>query len=261
MAEATVQPHRRRSPSRRRLEQEAAETRRLLEQRNRDLETLLHVVSHDLKEPLRSIESFSRLLAGRYQDQLDAKGLDFLERVVKATGRMGQLLDEIQLLSRARQAERASVQVDGQEVVQEVLARLEGAIRDARATVTVEPPMPRLKVERVWATQALYNLVANALKFRQEGRPADVQVIPWRRQGHAGFQVLDRGPGVPMEQCERIFQLFQRGVGREIPGTGAGLAIVRQIAERHGGQAWVEPRLGGGSVFTVTFASDGGRAA
>jgi signal transduction histidine kinase len=261
VAEAIVQPRRRRSRSRRSLEQEAAETRRLLEQRNRDLETLLHVISHDLKEPLRSIESFSRLLAGRYEEQLDAKGLDFLGRVVKAAGRMGQLLDEIQLLARARQAAPASGPVDGEDVVQEVLARLDAAIREASATVTVEPPMPRLAVERVWVTQALYNLVANALKFRQEGRPADVRVVPWRRLGHAGFQVLDRGPGVPVEQSERIFQLFQRGVGREIPGTGAGLAIVRQIAERHGGQAWVEPRQGGGSVFTVTFALDGGRAA
>ncbi len=247
--------------ARRALEQEAAETSKLLERRNRDLETLLHVVSHDLKEPLRSIESFSRLLASRYQGQLDAKGLDFLERVVRAGSRMSQLLEEIQLLSRVRRAEPAEVHVDGEEVVQEVLSRLDGAIRETGASVTVEPSMPRLRVERVWATQALYNLVANALKFRRDGALADVRVAPWGRNGQAGFQVLDRGPGVPLEHAERIFQLFQRGVGREVPGTGAGLAIVRQIAERHGGQAWVEPRQGGGSVFTVTFAADSGKAA
>jgi signal transduction histidine kinase len=74
--------------------------------------------------------------------------------------------------------------------------------------------------------------------------------------------VRDRGPGIAPEQAERIFQLFQRAVGREIEGTGAGLAIVRQIAERHGGSAWVEPRRGGGSEFIITFgdskASEGG---
>lgn len=247
--------------ARRLLEQEASGNRTLLEQRNRDLETLLHVISHDLKEPLRSIESFSSLLAGRHAGQLDPKGLDFLDRVVKATGRMGRLLEEIQMISRVRKAEPASVEVDGEEVVQEVLARLEGAIREAGATVTVAPRMPHLRVERVWATQALYNLVANALKFRKEGMTAEVRVTPWRREGLAGFQVLDRGPGVPMEHSERIFQLFQRGVGRDVPGTGAGLAIVRQIAERHGGQAWVEARQGGGSVFTVSFAAEEGRAA
>lgn len=229
--------------------------------RNRDLETLLHVISHDLKEPLRSIESFSSLLATRHAAQLDARGHDFLERVVKATGRLGQLLEEIQLLSRARRAEPAEARVEGREVVQEVLARLDGAIREASATVVVDPDLPSLKVEPVWATQALYNLVANALKFRRAGEPAEVCVAAWRKDGLAGFRVLDRGPGVPAEQSERIFQLFQRGVGREVPGTGAGLAIVRQIAERHGGRAWVEPRQGGGSVFTVTFAEEGGWAA
>lgn len=246
---------------RRRLEGEAAQNRLLVEQRNRDLETLLHVISHDLKEPLRSIESFSRLLATRHARDLDVKGHDFLDRVVKATGRMGQLLEEIQLLARARQAEPALSQIDGDEVVREVLARLEGTIRESNSTVTVEPLMPSLRVQRVWATQALYNLVANALKFRAAGLPADVQVTPWRQGGLTGFQVLDRGPGVPVEQSDRIFELFQRGVGREVPGTGAGLAIVRQIAERHGGRAWVEPRRGGGSVFTVAFATDGDRAA
>jgi len=66
--------------------------------------------------------------------------------------------------------------------------------------------------------------------------------------------VRDRGPGIAPEHEERIFQLFQRAVGREIEGTGAGLAIVRQIAERHGGSAWVEAREGGGSEFIITFA-------
>jgi signal transduction histidine kinase len=68
--------------------------------------------------------------------------------------------------------------------------------------------------------------------------------------------VRDRGPGVTPEHAERIFQLFQRAVGREVEGTGAGLAIVRQIAERHGGRSWVEPRPGGGSEFVITFSQD-----
>ncbi|MFN8652038.1 MAG: ATP-binding protein [Gemmatimonadales bacterium] len=254
--------------ARRALERQALESQEALRRseldlagRNQDLETLLHVISHDLKEPLRSIESFSRLLATRHAAQLDPKGVDFLERVVRATARLGQLLEEIQLLARARRAEPGAAQVEGREVVQEVLERLDGAIREVGATVDVEAEFPSLHVERVWATQALYNLVANALKFRRPGEPADIRVIAWERDGAAGFQVLDRGPGVPIEQSERIFQLFQRGVGREVPGTGAGLAIVRQIAERHGGRAWVEPRQGGGSVFTVTFAAERGRAA
>ena len=70
-----------------------------------------------------------------------------------------------------------------------------------------------------------------------------------------GIVVRDRGPGVPPEHAERIFQLFQRAVGREVEGTGAGLAIVRQVAERHGGRAWVRPREGGGAEFILTFGA------
>jgi signal transduction histidine kinase len=112
-------------------------------------------------------------------------------------------------------------------------------------------------VDKTWATQAIYNLIANALKFSREGEAPDVEVAPYRPEGPGrnavGIVVRDRGPGIAPEHTERIFQLFQRAVGREVEGTGAGLAIVRQIAERHGGSAWVEPRQGGGSEFIITF--------
>jgi len=112
-------------------------------------------------------------------------------------------------------------------------------------------------VDKTWATQAVYNLVANALKFTRGGEPPDVEITPYRPEGPGrnaiGIVVRDRGPGIAPEHTERIFQLFQRAVGREVEGTGAGLAIVRQIAERHGGSAWVQPRDGGGSEFIVTF--------
>ena len=118
---------------------------------------------------------------------------------------------------------------------------------------------PRLTVNRTWATQGIYNLLVNALKFRRDGQPPDIEVdgysAPGEERTPIGIVVRDRGPGVSPEHAERIFQLFQRAVGREIEGTGAGLAIVRQVAERHGGRAWVEPREGGGSQFILTFGA------
>ncbi|MEE9143238.1 MAG: ATP-binding protein, partial [Candidatus Binatia bacterium] len=103
-----------------------------------------------------------------------------------------------------------------------------------------------------------YNLVANALKFTRKGEVPELEIGPYQPNGEDpkvdGIVVRDRGPGLAPEHSERIFQLFQRGVGREIEGTGAGLAIVRQIAERHGGRAWTQPRQGGGSEFIITFA-------
>ena len=226
--------------------------------KNRDLETLLYVTSHDLREPLRAIENFSRIVNDRYSERLDDKGQDFLRRIISGAQRLNRLLDDILTLSRSQRIGAASEEVDGESIVTEALKRLEGKINATRARIHVAKDFQGLRVDKTWATQAVYNLIANALKFTREGEAPDVEVVPYRPQAPGrnaiGIAVRDRGPGIAPEHAERIFQLFQRAVGREIEGTGAGLAIVRQIAERHGGSAWVESRPGGGSEFIITFA-------
>ena len=225
--------------------------------KNRDLETLLYVTSHDLREPLRAIENFSRIVNDRYSERLDDKGRDFLRRIISGAQRLNRLLDDILTLSRSQRIGVPTEEVDGESIVSEALKRLEGKINTTRARVHVAKDFQGLRVDKTWATQAVYNLIANALKFTSEGAAPDVEVAPYRPEGPGrnaiGIVVRDRGPGIAPEHTERIFQLFQRAVGREVEGTGAGLAIVRQIAERHGGSAWVEPRQGGGSEFIITF--------
>jgi GAF domain-containing protein len=242
------------------LQSEIAERGRAkaeLAAKNRDLETLLYVTSHDLREPLRAIENFSRMVNDRYGERLDEKGRDFLRRVIQGAQRLNRLLDDILTLSRSQRMTAPTEEVDGESIVLEALKRLEGKIQTTEAQVRVAKSFRGLRVDRTWATQAVYNLIANALKFTRDGEPPDIEIAPYQPQGSGsaafGIAVRDRGPGVASEHAERIFQLFQRAVGREIDGTGAGLAIVRQIAERHGGSAWVEPREGGGSEFIITF--------
>jgi PAS domain S-box-containing protein len=230
-----------------------------LRQKNRDLETLLYVTSHDLREPLRSIENFSRLVQDRYAERLDDKGKDFLRRVVRGAQRMDQLMTDLLALSRIQRMELPTEDIDGKSLVQDALQQLDGRIKETGARVRVAQNLPRLLVNRTWATQGISNLIANALKFKCDGEAPDIEIAPFRpngnESGEVGVIVRDRGPGVAPEHAERIFQLFQRAVGREVEGTGAGLAIVRQIAERHGGRAWVQPREGGGSEFILTFSA------
>ena len=230
-----------------------------LQHKNRDLETLLYVTSHDLREPLRAIENFSRLVHDRYAERLDDKGKDFLRRVVRGAQRMDQLMTDLLALSRVQRMELPAGDVEGASLVQEALRQLEGRIKETGARVRVGNDLPRLRVNRTWATQGISNLIANALKFRRDGEAPDIEIAPYHpngeESGEVGLIVRDRGPGVVPEHAERIFQLFQRAVGREIEGTGAGLAIVRQIAERHGGRAWVQPREGGGAEFILTFGT------
>ena len=170
---------------------------------------------------------------------------------------MDRLLEDVLMLSRAQRMDEPVTELEGQQIVAEALRSLEAKIRETHATIHLSEELPRFRVSLRWATQAVYNLVANALKFTRDGEIPEITISGYRGEGPAvgevGIVVADRGIGVAPEHAERIFLLFQRAVGREIEGTGAGLAIVSQIAERHGGRAWVRHRDGGGSEFFITF--------
>ena len=227
--------------------------------KTRDLETLLYVISHDLREPLRSIENFSRLVQDRYAVHLDDKGQDFLRRVVRGVQRMDRLMTDILALSQAQRMEHPAEEIEGETIVREALRQLEDKVKETGTTVRVAKDLPRLQGNRTWETQGVYNLIANAMKFTRNGEAPEVEIATYQPTVEdgpvVGIVVRDRGPGVAPEHAKRIFQLFQRAVGREVEGTGAGLAIVRQVAERHGGRAWVQPREGGGSEFILTFGA------
>jgi signal transduction histidine kinase len=244
-----------RSPAQ--LEAEVAHRTRELARAHRDLETIFFVASHDLREPIRSVQSFSEIVRTRYSDKLDERGVDYLGRIDRASVRMNTLLESLLELSRAKRLSIPAESVSAADIVRDVLERLSDRIKATNAQISVRDHLPELRVNPTWAAAAIYNLIANALKYAKPGEAPQVEIegfIP--RPGEPpglGLVVKDRGVGVSTQLRERIFELFFRGVGREVEGTGTGLAIVRQVAERHGGAAWVRPRDGGGSEFVVTF--------
>jgi signal transduction histidine kinase len=150
-----------------------------------------------------------------------------LRRVILGSQRLNRLLDDILVLSRSQRMGAPIEEVDGESIVLESVKRLEGKINATDAQIHVAKDFGGLRVDKVWATQAVYNLIANALKFTRDGERPVVEILPYRSNGPdsqvVGIVVRDRGPGVPSEHAERIFQLFQRAVGREVEGTGAGL--------------------------------------
>lgn len=253
---ALAQAHAALEASHQDLEQRVLDRTAALLSVNRDLETLLHVISHDLKEPVRSMVGFSQLLQEEASETPEAPvNPDYPGRIVHAGQRLQRQLADIQTLASVRSSPRAGPPLALETVIDDILDELRPIAEAGAAQITVNGPLPSLVVDGRWAREALYNLITNALKYPSPGQPAEVVIEATGGSRGQGVVVRDRGPGVPAAQRELIFQLFKRGeAGHDKEGEGAGLAIVRAVAERYGGQAWVEGRQGGGSSFHVTFS-------
>ena len=145
-------------------------------QKNRDLETLLYVTSHDLREPLRAIRSFSQLLVDRAGDQLGETKSGYVQRVIDSAERLDLLIEDVLMLSRAQRASDGIQLIDSSLVVADVLRGLEMRMEDTQAKITVADNLPKIRVDPRWLRQSVFNLVANALKFTREGQTPDIEI-------------------------------------------------------------------------------------
>jgi PAS domain S-box-containing protein len=211
--------------------------------------TLLHTLSHDLKEPLTAISGAASTL-----DRLDAElapeeRSDLLRTMVERTKGMNSLLTDLLDLDRLDRGivEPRRFPVDVGQLVRRLLERtdvLHGRtvqVDDAGCSANVDAP----KVERM-----VENLLANAARHTPAGSPVRVRL--WCENGGASIAVDDQGPGIPDDLKEAIFEPFRRAPrSASEPGSGIGLSLVARFAELHGGRAWVEDRDGGGASFRV----------
>ncbi len=223
-----------------------------LEQSNAELEEFAYVASHDLKEPLRTVSSFTSLLRRRYGDQLDDTAGQYMDYVVDGAERMRALIDDLLLLSRVDSAGGKFTAVDLDDLVGEVLSSLSGRIEEAGAAVTCDR-LPLVRGDSTQLQQVLSNLLGNALKFCGDA-PPEVHVSASRLEDGWAVAVADNGIGIDPRHADRVFQMFRRLHKREeYGGTGIGLAIARKIARRHGGDLTLESALGEGATFTLTL--------
>jgi signal transduction histidine kinase len=220
---------------------------RELEEMNTELQQFAYVASHDLQEPLRTITSFSQLLASRYQGHLDADADEFIGYIVTASRRMTDLINGLLQLVRLRKTGQPIAPVSFERLLEEAEISLQAAIRETQARIE-HGPLPALVVDPVQFSQVLQNLISNAIRYRSAEAP-HIRIQARRDRGNWIFSIADNGCGFDQEFAERIFGLFQRLHGREVEGTGMGLSISRKIVERHGGRIWAESKEGQGSTF------------
>jgi signal transduction histidine kinase len=232
-----------------------------LERSNNALQEFAYVASHDLQEPLRKIRSFGNRLQTKYQEQIDERGQDYLDRMQSAAGRMQELIESLLTYSRVTSRTTAFEDVDLNGVAEGVISDLEVRLRETGGIVTVGD-LPTIDADPVQMRQLLQNLLANSLKFAEPGRVPKVTVSAARNDGSNGhgpiwhITVSDNGIGFEQKYAERIFGVFQRLHGRgEYTGTGIGLAACAKIVDRHGGSIVATGRPGEGASFLVKLPS------
>lgn len=225
---------------------------------NQELEDFTYVVSHDLKEPLRTLEAFSNFLKIDCGDDLSAEGQDHIEHLIGASQRLGQLINDLLTLSRAGRVIGDPQPLDWDLIQETVLADLQDLLANrSRAQVTIKNPLPPVQGDTERIIQLITNLISNALKYNNSSVPEVIigSQPTMQESGHfETFFVKDNGIGIEPQFHEEIFRIFRRLHHREeYAGTGAGLAICKKIVEAHGGRIWVESEHGVGSTFYFTL--------
>ncbi len=223
-----------------------------LERSNQELEQFAHIVSHDLREPLRMVKSYLELVQGRCLDQLDPETGAFIGYAVDGAARMQRMIRALLDLTRVHIRGRELAPVDCQPLLERTLAMYKIAIKESGAQVS-HNPLPTVLADEDQLAQVFQNLIGNALKFHGEESPR-IHVSARREGNEWLFSVRDNGIGIDPAQAKRVFELFRRlHTQDEYEGTGIGLALCQKIVERHGGRIWVESQPGQGSTFYFTL--------
>ncbi|OGR53561.1 MAG: hypothetical protein A2049_11875 [Elusimicrobia bacterium GWA2_62_23] len=224
---------------------------------NRELEQFAYVASHDLKEPLRVVSSFSGLLAKRYGNSLDGDARDFIGYIDQGAQRATELVSALFNYSKVTYSSKDFTRVDCGAALRKALFNLKITLEEKKAAVNCGE-LPVVTGDEGQLIQLFQNLLSNALKFNVSAAP-EIHVTATETPGEWVLRFSDNGIGIPAEHFDRIFLIFQRlHTAEKYPGAGIGLALCKKIAENHGGKIWVESYPGGGSVFCVTLPSETG---
>ncbi|MFP4465950.1 MAG: ATP-binding protein [Candidatus Goldiibacteriota bacterium] len=236
-------------------EQKLKEALEELKHSNEELEQFAYIASHDLKEPLRMVSSYVKLLQKRYKGKLDDDADDFIEFAVSGAERMAELINDLLEYSRVGVKGAEFEPVDMRDIIDEALMNLKVKITEADAEIKVKGSFPEAAGDRYQLCQVVQNLVMNALKFTPQGRQPVIEIEGSEKNGECAVSVKDNGIGISKDYFDKIFVIFQQlHTKDEYPGTGIGLAVCRKIIERHSGRIWVESEgEGKGSAFIFTL--------
>jgi PAS domain S-box-containing protein len=219
---------------------------------NEELYVFSYAASHDLQEPLRSIQNFIETLNKKYRKRLGAEMEEQITSAEDGVTRMYRLITDFLMYSRVGTERAIKEDVDCNKALKDALANLELAVKESKANIK-QFTLPTIYGNFVQITQVFQNLIANAIKYQGESKPA-IDISAEKKDGMWLFAVKDNGIGIEQWFSERIFIVFQKlHDHRKYPGSGIGLALCKRVIEKHGGKIWFESEVGKGTTFFFTL--------
>jgi len=216
---------------------------------NRELEGFTYSVSHDLRAPLRSIIGYATILKEEYYEKMDEEARRVTDVIIRNTVRMGQLIDDLLDFSRLGRKQVSVTPINMKEVVENIVREQTIEIKDRKLAIKILDIEPA-KGDLAMIRQVWINLISNALKYSSKKDISKIEIGSYRKDGKKVYFISDNGAGFDMKYSDKLFGVFQRlHKMNEFEGTGVGLALVKTIVKRHGGEVWAESKVNEGAKF------------
>ena len=236
------------------LEQRVQERTAKLQELVAELESFSYSVSHDLRAPLRIMASYAEIVLQEFGPSLVPEVRHYVERIARSAARMDALTQDVLAYTRLARGEISLEPVDLRATLDETIQQYPH-LSAVREVIQTREPLAAVMAHRPSLVQLLSNLLGNAVKFARPGVPLRIEIATRARGGRVRISVRDNGVGIAADHQAKIFRIFERVAGQDVPGTGIGLAIVKKAAERMGGTVGVVSKLGRGSEFWVELAA------
>ena len=236
------------------LEKKIAERTKDLISKNKELQEYAYIVAHDLKEPIRSIVSFSQLLERKIKGKLNQDELELLDFIKDSGKNMGNLVQALLLYTTVNIDYKNLPENDINQVLQKTLTSINFSIEQNNATINIDWLPKKVKCDEIKISQLFQNIISNAIKFKKINQGITININCKKQIDNYLFSVRDNGIGIEKDYHEKIFKLFKRlNKNQNYEGTGIGLSISKKIVEQHGGEIWLESTFGKGTTFYFTL--------
>jgi len=226
-----------------------------IEKINNELKDFIYTVSHDLKEPLFSINGYVTRLEETYNNIYDEKAKKFSKRIKANIDIMSNRIQEILEVAKVGIIEYNYKGHDSEDIIRNILVALQDKIEASNITIFLKPNLPTILCDEKRIRDVFYNLITNAIKFMGDNKKREVTIGHKKIEGYYEFFVEDTGIGIRKEYQNNVFKIFSRLKQIETEGSGVGLIIVKKIIETHKGEIWIESPIdnGNGTRFCFTI--------